>query len=522
MSSRAVITFIVAFAPLLSACNASGDAASAIDGAMEQRDMSSSTSSRSLVFSVQPTTTKSGGIVAPPITVSVVDGDGKVVTSATDTITIAVGNNPSAATLAGTLSRAAVLGVATFGDLALDKGGLAYTLVASAPGASLATSAPFDASRVLSFATPTMLATNANVVSQAFTTGKFHAAGYDDFAATQGGADNVIVYLSSGTGAFNAGTTFATGTNPSAIAAADIDGDGKIDLVVQCAKEVDVLRGDGAGNFTSTPFTTGNASSNLAGIAVGAFNKSGKVDVVVADTFDNSIYLYSNTSTSGTPTLTATHVVGPAALGFTKGISAGDFNADGALDVAFGNFTSTGTVVVWLNANTGAAATSFAIGGASPLTMLGNNAALQTITAADFNGDGRADVFAPDDTPKSAGGIQNQGNVFLSKSSGFAAPTETNVGDDPFSAGHADFDQDGFVDVALASTFGLVFSATSPSDLEILLGKGDGTFQAAKPFATQAADNSARALAIGDFNGDGLPDAIIGSNPAWVFLNNSK
>ncbi len=112
-----------------------------------------------LVFSAQPSSTASGSPIAPAVQVSVQDALGNLVTSETRTIAVGLGNNPGGATLSGTTSASASSGVATFGDLLLDKAGSGYTLVASAAGLTGAVSdgftvTPGPASRLVFIAQP--------------------------------------------------------------------------------------------------------------------------------------------------------------------------------------------------------------------------------------------------------------------------------------------------------------------------------------------------------------------------------
>ncbi len=65
-------------------------------------------------------------------------------TSSTASVTVAIGTNPGGGTLAGTLTRAAVAGTATFNDLSIDKAGVGYTLTAASTGLTGATSGAFD------------------------------------------------------------------------------------------------------------------------------------------------------------------------------------------------------------------------------------------------------------------------------------------------------------------------------------------------------------------------------------------
>jgi hypothetical protein len=98
-----------------------------------------------LLFLQQPTDTAAGQTIGPAVMVAVVDQFGNVVTNDnTDTVTLAIGNNPSAGTLSGTLTVTLVNGIATFSDLSIDLAGGGYTLHASATGLTGADSGPFS------------------------------------------------------------------------------------------------------------------------------------------------------------------------------------------------------------------------------------------------------------------------------------------------------------------------------------------------------------------------------------------
>ncbi len=96
-----------------------------------------------LAFLVLPSSTAEGAVIAPAVEVRVDDAHDNPVLDATDTITIAIGANPSSGALGGATSVAAVGGVATFDDLTIDAAGSGYTLVASAPGLTSTTSPAF-------------------------------------------------------------------------------------------------------------------------------------------------------------------------------------------------------------------------------------------------------------------------------------------------------------------------------------------------------------------------------------------
>ena len=85
-----------------------------------------------------------GAAISPAVQVSVEDANGNVVTSDNSSVTIAIGANPGNGTLSGTLTVAAVNGVATFNGLSINKAGTGYTLTATDGSLTAATSNAFD------------------------------------------------------------------------------------------------------------------------------------------------------------------------------------------------------------------------------------------------------------------------------------------------------------------------------------------------------------------------------------------
>jgi hypothetical protein len=96
-----------------------------------------------LAFTTQPSSTLRARTIAPPVAVHVTDAGGNAVAGAP--VTVALGANPGGAALSGTTTAPTdASGDAVFADLALDRAGTGYTLVASWTGAAPSTSAPFD------------------------------------------------------------------------------------------------------------------------------------------------------------------------------------------------------------------------------------------------------------------------------------------------------------------------------------------------------------------------------------------
>jgi hypothetical protein len=138
------------------------------------------------------------------------------------------------------------------------------------------------------------------------------------------------------------------------------------------------------------------------------------------------------------------------------------------------------------------------------------------IAVADLNGDGNLDVVVP------AGNVDtinpfNGGNVYvmLGKGDGtFQAPVSYSVGNGATSVAIGDLNGDGHPDLVVADT---ERSPASAGIVAVMLGNGDGTFQTAVRYGVAA--SGAAGVRIADFNGDGNLDvAAISANDKTVIL----
>ena len=124
-----------------------------------------------VVFGQAPVNTIAGAVITPPVTVLIEDVDGNLIATSTASVTLTIGTNPSAGILGGTVTRAAVAGVATFNNLTIDKPGTGYTLVASSGTLDPATSGAFNitigAAEKLIFSTPPAATTTAGATMAA-------------------------------------------------------------------------------------------------------------------------------------------------------------------------------------------------------------------------------------------------------------------------------------------------------------------------------------------------------------------
>ncbi|MFZ2493229.1 MAG: FG-GAP-like repeat-containing protein [Thermoanaerobaculia bacterium] len=228
------------------------------------------------------------------------------------------------------------------------------------------------------------------------------------------------------------------------------------------------------GSFTPAVNYDPGVNSSLASIAVGDFNKDGKLDLATAgESWDYVSILIG----SGTGTLTSS--VGRAVGDAPRSVAAGDFNGDGNLDLVTANSGSGNASVLIGNGDaTFVAAVNYAVG-ATPMSVV----------IEDFNGDGKLDLATANSESDNVSVLIGNGNGT------FAAAVSYAVADRPMSLTVADFNADGKLDLAVANW--------GTNNVSILAGNGNGTFAAkVDHFIIQAPIS----VAVGDFNGDGKPD----------------
>jgi hypothetical protein len=174
-------------------------------------------------------------------------------------------------------------------------------------------------------------------------------------------------------------------------------------------------------------------------------------------------------------------------------VALGDFNGDGITDLVVANL---GGVSVLLGKGDGTfqAAANYPAGPAPAY-----------VAVADFNGDGILDLavanFGASTTTANGGGL----SVLLGNGDGsFRAPVSYATGLGPVFVTVADFNGDGNLDLAVANS-GTIYSGVG-GNLSVLLGNGDGSFQAAVNYST---GDGANCVAVADFNGDGIRDLAV-------------
>src|SRR2546426_7443663 len=249
------------------------------------------------------------------------------------------------------------------------------------------------------------------------------------------------------------------GYSANSVAVADVNGDGKLDLLVAnfctatpCGGDgtVGVLLGNGDGTFQPA-VTYDSGGQNAVSIAVADVNSDGKPDAVVTD---NCV---TSTCDAG-------------AVGVLLG------NGDGTFQAAV-NYTS---------------------GGLSP----------SSVVVGDVNGDGKPDLLVGN--IYMGNGNYSRGSVGLLLGNGdgtFLGPVSFDSGGEyAYGVAVGDINGDGKLDLFVANF--CADSTCASGGVAVFLGKGDGSFQ---PVVTYGSGGrNSYAVAVGDVNADGKPDLLIG------------
>jgi FG-GAP-like repeat/FG-GAP repeat len=236
-----------------------------------------------------------------------------------------------------------------------------------------------------------------------------------------------VVLLNHGDGTFGAPVLYPVKPVPTAVAAADLNGDGFPDLVVadEVSGKVHVLLNHGDGTFAaSVDYPAAQFSSGVAATDV---NGDGLPDIVVASAEGVQVLLNQGNAVFAAP-------VNYATGGQPYAVAVADLNGDGKPDLAVTNLSG---VAVLLNQGNG----TF---GAASVYDAGSGA--QHLAVADVNGDGSPDIAVV--------AWQNYGgapvSVLLNQGNGtFGPPVALASGPDAYFVAAADLNADGKIDLAV-------------------------------------------------------------------------
>ena len=342
----------------------------------------------------------------------------------------------------------------------------------------------------------------------------------NDSAVSSAGIGVLGVLLGNGDGSFQTAMSYASGgEHARSVAVVDVNGDGKPDLLVANISDgndgggLGVLLGSGDGTFQAAPVYSSGGGSGATSVTVADVNGDGKPDLIVASFCTGGVITICPTGVvavlpgSGDGSFPTAVVYNSGGVGASS-VAVADVNGDSKPDLIVANqcisssSCNNSSVGVLLGNGDGTfqSAVSYSLSEDSP-----------TVAVADVNGDGKPDLIVTNDcgTTCTKGGI----GVLLGNGNGTfqTAVSYSTGGLDTYAVVVADVNGDGKPDLLVGNQCTDI-DCSSNGDVGVLLGNGDGTFQSAVTYGSGG--QASNSLAVADVNGDGKLDLLVGNRCA--------
>lgn len=290
-----------------------------------------------------------------------------------------------------------------------------------------------------------------------------------------------------------------------ALAVADFDGDDRADIAVVNAGSPSTLSFfrnlSSPGTLSTSSFAIKKAYvSNYSGyrdLTLGDFDNDGKIDIALVSANDNRLLVYGNQSM---PDNINFHLILDLPTSVSPySITASDLNGDGKIDLAIAN-KGGNSLSVSLNETSNQGQLGFA----EPVTLASADGQPHAVIAADLDGDGKPDLALLNQAKNNVAIYRNQTTMGSFGPESFAPPIFYTVGPMPTGLEAGDIDGDGKLD--------LMTTNLESNNISVLRNISSGSGQAAISFQSRsdfATGAQPWGLASADIDGDGKTDLVV-------------